>query len=654
MTSDKRTVEPADLFRLKFVTGAQLSPDGTRAAYTVSHVDAAAEKEYSTLWLLTLATGEARPFTSGKAKDSNPQWSPDARQIAFVSTRGDKPQIYVMPADGGEARALTALKQGVGGGIAWSPDGRRIAFTAVPREEPRDPAKPYRVDRFIYRFDTLEYLDDSVQAVYLIDADGGEPRKLTDDRLNSSNLQWSPDGKEILLNASMAPDTPFALFNRLRVIDVASGAIRDLTGDWGSIGAAGWTPDGQRIVFTGTENGRPIGSKTDLYVIDRLGGTPQCRTASLAVGVEGTILGSMPVTWAMSKIPVSSDGRYAYAHVQAGGTLQIYRFALAGDERWHPLVSGQRALLLYGATDDHLLYVASDVNHPIDLYLSNADGTNERQLTHVNDAWVAGIKQPAVEHLLFPGSDGAQVEGWLITPPEGAAPYPTVLFIHGGPHLGWGSIFHFDTQMLCGAGYAVLLVNHRASTGYGDAFSTAIKGDCGNLDYQDLMAGIDYAISKGLVDGDRLGCCGRSGGGNLSCWIVGQTDRFKAAVPENPVTNWVSFYGVSDIGVWFSVEQLGGHPHEIPDVYAKCSPITYAHRCKTPTLLIQGEHDWRCPSEQSEQFYTVLKANGCSVEMLRMPNSSHQGALRGPLPVRMVHNEALLGWMNRYVLGKEN
>jgi dipeptidyl aminopeptidase/acylaminoacyl peptidase len=166
------------------------------------------------------------------------------------------------------------------------------------------------------------------------------------------------------------------------------------------------------------------------------------------------------------------------------------------------------------------------------------------------------------------------------------------------------------------------------------------------------MAGVDYAIKKGFTDPDRMGVCGLSGGGNLSCWIVGQTDRFKAAVPENPVTNWNSFYGISDIGVYFALEELGGHPYEIPEIYAKCSPITYAHNCTTPTLLIQGEQDFRCPAEQSEQFYTVLKANGCIAEMMRLPNSSHGGAIAGPIASRKAQNDALLDWMNRYVLGK--
>ena len=652
--SEKRLVEPADLFRLKYVTSAQLSPDGKQVAYAVSWIDGETDKEaeHSAIWLLTLDSGETRQLTSGTARDGAPTWSPDGKQIAFLSTRGEKAQIYVIPVDGGEARAVTSLKQGAGSGAAWSPDGKQIAFTAVPLEEPRDASKPYRVDRHVYRFNEMEYLDDVVQALYVVSVDGGEARRLTNDRATSSQPQWSPDGTEILFASSMQPDKHDALFPRLKLVNVESGETRELTGDWGGVGIAAWTPDGKRIVFTGQQNGLLIGSKDDLWVIDSAGSTPACRTSSYALGVGGGLQDDMPISLAATSLKITADGKHAYAGVQDGGTIGIYKVALDGAESWEKVIGGERACLLYGASESTLVFGVSDFNHPIDIFASGTDGSGERQLTHINDEWLAQVRLPGVEHLLFPGSDGVQVEGWLVTPPEGSAPYPTILYIHGGPHSAFGHIFHFDTQMLCGEGYAVLLVNHRASLGYGNGFSTAIKGDWGNLDYNDLMAGVDTAIARGLTDAERLGVCGLSGGGNLSCWIVGQTDRFKAAVPENPVTNWVSFYGVSDIGVWFAVEELGGHPHEIPEVYARCSPITYAHRCTTPTLLMQGEHDWRCPPEQSEQFYAVLKANGCTVEMLRFPGAFHASTLRGALPVRKAHNDALLDWMNRYVLGK--
>ncbi len=658
MTEEKRTVELADLFRLEFVTGGQLSPDGKFAAYTVSHVDAEKEKEFTAIWLMNLETGETRQFTNGTASDADPQFSPDSKQIAFLSTRGEKPQLYVIPVDGGEARAVTSLKQGAGGGIAWSPDGTQIAFGAPTVVDPRDPAKPYRVTRFVYRFNDLGYLDDVIQSIYVVEVASGEARRLTDDLLLNAAPQWSPDGTELLIMSSMYPDTPKNFYGRLRVIDVASGETRTLTDEWGQVTAAAWLPDGKQIVFEGTPHGKLIGSKSDVWVMDSTGGEPENRSAGLEVGVGGGLQADMPVMAYSQKLSVIDDGKSVLTGVQAGGDVSVYKIALEGDELYTPLLTGERAAMLLSGKAGKLLYLVSEINHPIDLWVANADGSDEKQLTHLNADWLESAKLPTIKHLDFKGSDGADVEGWIYLPPEGeatevAAPYPTVLYIHGGPHGAFGNIFHFDSQMLAGAGYAVLMVNHRASTGYGDAFSTAIKGDWGNLDYTDLMAGVDYAIEQGYTDGDKLGVCGLSGGGNLSCWIVGQTRRFKAAVPENPVTNWVSMFGVSDISAWFAIEELGGMPFEIPEIYAKCSPITYAHTCTTPTLLLQGEHDYRCPAEQSEQFYTTLKSNGCIAEMVRFPNASHAASIVGAPAVRTAQNEALLGWMNQYVLGIE-
>jgi len=652
-----RPVQKEDLFRLKFLQAGALSPDGTRVVYGVSQVDAEKDEETVGLWLLSLATGEVRPLTNGLARDGAPAWSPAGDRIAFVSTRAEKPQIYVIPVDGGEARALTSLKQGVGGGPIWSPDGKQIAFSAGRPVDPPDPTKPYRVTRHIYRFDSVGYLDPAVQEIYVIPAEGGEVRPLTDDAYVNSNPLWSPDGTQILYLAGMAPDTHRGIHPRLRVVNVNDCQTREIVGDWGAVYGAQWLPDGQRVAFVGASHATPIGSKADLWVIGAQGGEPECRTAGLKVGVGGGLQPDMPVMQLLhaAELPITADGAQAFVTVQEGGAVHIYSAALDGAESWAPVVTGERAcfLLALSADERSLFYAVSSMQNPVDLYLSDVDGANERRITDVNADVLAGLLQPDVERLLFPGSDGVQVEGWLVKPTVGEPPYPTVLNIHGGPHSAFGYAYHFDTQMLAGAGYAVLLVNHRASTGYGDEFSTAIQRDWGNLDYHDLMAGVDYAIAQGLTDPDRLGVCGLSGGGNLSCWIVGQTDRFKAAVPENPVTNFASMYGVSDIGAWFAVEQLGGHPWEVPEVYARCSPITYAHRCTTPTLLIQGEHDWRCPAEQSEQFYTVLKAVGCVVEMLRLPASPHAGSIVGALPVRRAHNDALLEWMDRYVLGKE-
>jgi dipeptidyl aminopeptidase/acylaminoacyl peptidase len=647
-----RTIELADLFRLKFLEGARLSPDGKTVAYVVSHVDAEKEEERAAIWLLSLETGESRPLTAGLARDTSPQWSPDGRQLAFLSSRDEKPQIYLIPVDGGEARALTAMEQGAGGGPAWSPDGKYIAFTAGPAGEPPDPEKPYRLTRHIYRFDALGYLDNVAQDIYVISAEGSKARQLTEDGCHNSAPMWSPDGQEILFTTAMFPDS-HRVHSALRVVNL-EGGIRELVKDWGEAVSAAWTPDGERVVFVGNPLGQPIGTQNNLWVVDRRGGEPECRTAGLDVQVGGALQPDMPiVSIRPPKVLVSGDGQTAYVQVQEGGTVQIYGIELGGPESWMPVVSGERACFPQDLSGERLVFLVSALDHPTDLFIARVDGSDERQLTHLNADLLSECALPTVEHLSFYGSDGVPVEGWIMKPCIDKAPYPTVLYIHGGPHSAFGHMFSFDFQMLAGAGYAVLFLNHRASTGYGDAFSTQIVGDWGNLDYKDLMAGVDFVIERGIADPDRLGCCGISGGGNLSCWIVGQTDRFKAAVPENPVTNWVSFYGVSDIGPWFARKEMGGLPHEIPEVYRRCSPITYAHRCATPTLLVQGEADYRCPAEQSEQFYAVLKANGCVVEMLRLPNSPHAGSIVGPPILRRAQNEALLNWMNCYVLGIE-
>jgi dipeptidyl aminopeptidase/acylaminoacyl peptidase len=647
----RRPIRPDDLFRLKFVQGAALAPDGRSVVYAVSHVADDGEEECVTLWLLAVESGEARQLTAGQARDFAPRFSPDGRQVAFVSTRGEKPQVYVIAVDGGEARRLTDLSQGVVGGPVWSPDGEWLAFTAGPPGDPPDPSRPYRLTRHVYRFDELGYLDGVVQDIYLVAAAGGEARRLTDDASSNTLPAWSPDGREILFSATMQSDSFRVYHPRLRIVSL-DGEVRDLTGDWGYALSAAWLPDG-RVVFCGQPYGLPIGSKSDVWVIGREGGAPECRTADLPLHVGGGLQADMATTLQqLPRVLPAEDGRAAFVQVQDGGTVQIYRVALGGPADWSVVVNGERACFPLELQGERLLFAASTLDDPLDLYVAGLDGSEEHRLTQVNADVLAGWQLPAVERLQFQGRGGVPVEGWIMQPTAGAKPYPTVLYIHGGPHSGFGQIFSFDFQMLAGAGYAVLFVNQRGSTGYGDAFATQIIGDWGNHDYGDLIAGVDAAIAHGIADPERLGVCGLSGGGNLSCWVVGQTDRFKAAVPENPVTNWVSFYGVSDIGPWFATSELGGHPHEIPDVYRRCSPITYAHRCTTPTLLIQGEADYRCPAEQSEQFYAVLKANGCTVEMLRLPSSPHGGSIRGKPILRRAQNEALLEWMNRYVLGE--
>jgi len=389
-----------------------------------------------------------------------------------------------------------------------------------------------------------------------------------------------------------------------------------------------------------------------LYVLDPETGTRTQRGSDIEGHIEGGIQPDNPASRiGLGQLLLTEGDRDVIVRVQTGGEVALVRVALDGDESPTVVAGGARACASVAARGGRALFAAFGFTEPGDLYLLDLGAGEERRLTRLNEDVLAELALPTVVPLDFPGVDGVPVEGWFLRPVGAEEPLPTVLSIHGGPHGAWGAHFNFDHLMFAGAGYGVLLVNHRASTGYGDDFATAIVGDWGNLDYADLMAGVDHAIEEGLAAPDRLGVFGISGGGNLTGWVIGHTDRFKAACPENPVFNWFSMYGTSDVGADFSVRELGGTPYEAEEVYRRCSPITYAHRCTTPTLFLQHESDYRCPAEQTEQFFAVLRVNGVPAEMLRFPDTSHGGSVRGPIGHRRAQNEALLGWMNRYVLG---
>lgn len=623
----------------------------------MSHTDPKREEEFVTLWLLTLDNGETYPLTSGLAKDMFPQWSPDGKQIAFLSTRGAKPQLYLISPDGGEARQLTDLAQGVAEGAVWSADGKQLAFATGQLREARDPNLPYRIDLPTYRFDGIGYIQDVLQDIYVISVDNGEIRQITDGRCMCSSPRWSPDGSHILYTVSMQPDTQRNILPGLRVVNVQSGSVSTIVGTEGWVISAAWLPDSKRIAYIGCPACKKLGfaTKDDLWVTtfdDEGVGAAEARTTGLKYSIGSRLQPDIPV-WHLLNTPIlmTDDGEEAYVNVQIGGTLHIYRVALSGPEQWQPIVGGNRAAILIDAHGhkNNLLYVVSMLNSPTELFTFAVDTGGEQKLTSINDAVLELFAQPEIQNLRFTTPENVELEAWIMKPPIGQPPYPTVLYIHGGPYGSFGEIFNFDFQILAGAGYAVLFPNFRGSAGYGADFLKSIVGNWGDIGYADNMATVDYVISQGQADPDRLGICGYSHGGFATCWTVGHTHRFKAAVAENPITNWISAYGMSDAATSWMSEEFGGHPHEMPDVYLKKSPIMYAHNCTTPTLLVVGELDFRCPVGESEQFYTILKAHGCTVEMLRLPNSTHIGTFIGPTVARRAQNEALVDWFNRFL-----
>jgi dipeptidyl aminopeptidase/acylaminoacyl peptidase len=645
-----RTITPASLLRLKHLLGAELSPDGESVAYSVLSTDTDKMLDRVGIWLGSIESGASRPLTAGLARDTSPSWSPDSTQVAFVSTRNGPAQVYVVSTGGGEAHPLTRLEHGVVDGPVWSPDGSQIAFTASVKPTRRDPSDPYRVSRALYRWDGIGLVEDALTAVFVMPASGGEPRQLTPCDFIQSGLRWSPDSREILFIGSFQPDdTMYA--PRPMVVDLEAN-LRVLCRDWGWAWSAEWAAGGRKVAFVGQPHERPFGCKDDLWLIDSEGGLPTCRTSQLSVGVGATMDSDVPSRRLLGyRIVLSSDGQAAFVPVQIGGRVEVYRVSLEGPESHTAIIGGERACTPQGCARGKVLFAASTCLDPMDLHLAGEDGSGEQRLTCLNREFLSTVSLPTVESMRFQSSDGAEVEGWIMKPPVGKAPFPTILLIHGGPTLAVGSGFLADYHTLAGAGYAVLLINHRGSTGYGEGFSTRIVGDWGHMEHEDLMAGVDCAIRMGLADPDRLGCCGGSGGGQLTAWAVGHTDRFRAAVPECPSIDYVSFYGTSDCGPQFARGAMGGLPHDLPEVFRRGSPLTYAHSCRTPTLLLVYESDCRCPPSQSEQFYAALKAAGCVAEMVRFPASFHGGGVDGAPVVRRTQREVQLEWFNRYVTG---
>ena len=632
-----------DDLRYARIGSARLSPDGRLAVCDLTRHDLEKELSATSLWRIDLNTGDARQLTRKGGSDSSPAWSPDGQQIAFLSDRSGSKQVFLLPIEGGEARQLTDLQQGVDGPPVWAPDGESVAFTASPKAKPRDPTAPYRVTRFIYRFDGIGYVDDARQNIFVQSIGGGGAKQLTDDAHLDRTLRWSPDGREILYLASFDPNRSDLFSAKLRVVNLER-EVEELLGlDWGFIKNAGWLPDGAGIMVVASRGAQPMATKDDLWILKRESGDTVNRTADLPTGVE--------VQWfpVFSAAKILAAESAALVNVVERGRRGIYAVALSGPPQWRQLLGGDRTTALQDADDNKMLFLSGDLENPGDLHIASLDGTNERQITRFNDRLLEKIDFPKIKELLYQTDDGTLIQGWLLLPNDGEPPYPTILYIHGGPHGWYGYQYGSDFQMLAGAGYALLFVNPRGSTGYGDAYATALSGNWGILDHKDLLTGVDYAIEAGFADPDRLGICGLSYGGYLTCYTIGQTNRFKAAVAENPITDLVSRYGTADMGPWGSLSELGGKPHEIPEVYRRGSPITYAHNCRTPTLLIQCEEDYRCPAGQAEQFYGHLKANGCVVEMLRIPGQSHVASITGPVRVQKAQNAALLDWMTRYV-----
>ncbi|MDH3650374.1 MAG: S9 family peptidase, partial [Saprospiraceae bacterium] len=630
-------------------------PDGELIAYVRNSKDIMNDANRTQIWTVRYDGSKHRPLTNSDGSSYRPRWSPDGSKLAFVRSNEGSSQIYVRWMDDGEDIKLTNLTKSPGN-LSWSPDGNFLAFTmAVPYETesfvsmPKKPegAKwnepPMVVDRLVYRRDGSGYVKNQYNQIFLLPADGGTATQLTNDPFHhGGNLSWSKDGRHVFFSANGHENRDFETRNsEIYRLDIQSRKVSALTDRYGPDGAPLVSPDGSKLAYVGMDDQHQGYQLRQLYIMNMDGSLSQCISSSFDRDIDGHY-------WA-------ADGQSLYIQYDEKGNTKLARITLDGNVKdlakdvggtslGRPYSGGSFSV----STSGRMAFTYSTPDHPADVAVAESSG-DTRRLTFLNDDLLLHKKVGAVEEIWYKSSfDDRDVQGWICKPSDfdPAKKYPLILEIHGGPFSNYGTRFSAEVQLYAAAGYVVLYANPRGSTSYGEEFGNLIHHNYPGQDYDDLMSGVDAVIEKGYIDEDRLYVTGGSGGGVLTSWIVGKTDRFRAAVVAKPVINWYSFVLYADGPGFFSKYWFPGKPWEHSEHYMSRSPISLVGNVTTPTMLLTGEEDFRTPMAETEQYYAALKLNGVETMMVRVPAAGHGIANRpSNLIAKVLH---ILGWFEKY------
>jgi dipeptidyl aminopeptidase/acylaminoacyl peptidase len=652
-------MRPEDVYELVNAGDARLSPDGSRVAYVVTRADTESRSDYrAAIWVApTDGSGEPAQFTAGLKRDGAPRWSPDGRWLAFASSRengdtndGKTPAaLYVMPAHGGEPRRLTKMKESVES-VAWSPDSTRIAFTARVRddayeEEDEKKRRPRRFTRLFHKLDSVGWTGDRRTHVFVVDVDGeSEPRQLTSGDFEHGHPAWSPDGKQLVFEGLRDERWDTELISRLYTLDVdGGGEPRRISPDDNSYTEPAFSPDGTKIAFRLAPEDGTYPRHDQIGVMNADGSGVQLLTTSLDRQTSPYPDHREPL-W-------DGDDRILFT-IEDGGNVHLYSVAADGSSAPELLLGGERQVAAFDYRNGVLATVQGAYTSLREVYVGDV------RVTHVGQAFADGRELVVPERFTAKSADGYEVDAWVMRPPgfQPGTRYPTLLSIHGGPFSQYGTGFFDEFQVYAAAGYVVLYSNPRGGSGYSEEHGRAIRGPLdgqgpgwGSVDYDDLMAVVDTALEAfDFVDPDRLGVIGGSYGGYMTSWIVGHTNRFKAAVSERAVNNLVSMFGSSDL-FWVFERQFGGPYWDNVEAYIERSPSTYAQQIETPVLVLHSEQDLRCNIEQGEHLFNLLRLLGKEVEMVRFPSESHELSRSGSPIHRVIRFETILDWFDRHL-----
>lgn len=643
-----------DVFELEYADDPRVSPGGQRIVYERHGNDIMTDSTRSNLWVIDVDGSNHRPVVSGAVQATSPRWSPDGDRLAWFQSTDNATELRLRWMDGGQtARLASHLEEPAG--LSWSPDGRWLAFTmpvkaeAEPLVEPREGPEGSEWSEPVEVFDALRYkrdgsglIEEAFEHIFVVPADGGTPRQVTSGDFNHSEpLDWSADGSRLYFSANRNDDWEYEpVESDIYSVALIDGEIRQLTRRPGAETGPAVSPDGERLAYA-YDDGRKVAYRNRvLHVLDLDSNEDRALTAGLDSSVAG-------IEWSANGRSVlfhfDERGARKVAAVSMDGDVDVLGETLGGTSAGRPYLSGT-----FTEAGGTVAFTRGTATRLADVAILRRG--RERVLTALNEDLLGNRDLGAVHEIVYRSSyDDTEIQGWYITPPgyEAGNAYPTILEIHGGPHLAYGPQFSAELQRYAAAGYVVFYDNHRGSTGYGEEFALKLQYKySSDADFADHMSGLDALIERGIADPDRLFITGGSAGGIASAFAIGLTDRFRAAAVQKPVINWVSKVLTADSYLYQIPYQFPAMPWEDPDHYWQRSPLSLVGNVTTPTLLITGEEDQRTPISETEQFYQALKLRRVDTVMVRVPGSSHGIAGKPSRLNAKVDN--VLAWFARY------
>ncbi|MFD1849941.1 S9 family peptidase [Oceanobacillus bengalensis] len=667
MTHVKRAITAEDLTKIEILSDPQHTPNGDAYTYVSTKINDNNEYESNLYYQKRIET-EPVQWTFGSNKNSNLSFSPDGKKAVFQSDRSGLPQLWIINTDGGEARQLTTFRNGAFN-PAWTKNGQSIIFSAFidegddvqnqkelskeeqQKEMEEKKKQPLLVDRLQYKSNDRGFHDNKNTQIILYDLKEEKYEQLTNSNVDHSFQDVSPNGNYILFAANLNEDADYEIKNDLFLLNLKTIETTKLTDGNGGYHSARFSPSGDKIACFGHGYEYDGATLSKLFVYDIATGKRTCLTEGFDVQLGDAVVGDTRLGNSTTGPVWSRDEKSIYFIATDFGATGLYQASFNSEVEVLYKNDNHIFGFSYEATSDSFILGVSTPIDPCNFY-SFRKGADLTQLTNSNALFLEEVAVIEPEVLVIPTEDGLELQGWLLRPYgyKDGEKYPFILEVHGGPHAMYGQTFFHEMQLLAAKGYVVLYTNPRGSHGYGQQFVDAVRGDYGGGDYSDLMLAVDYALEHfSFIDENRLGVTGGSYGGFMTNWIVGHTNRFKAAVTQRSISNWLSFYGVSDIGYFFTKWELGFNLLEDPAKLWDFSPLKYVENVETPLLILHGEVDYRCPIEQGEQLFIALKHLRKEVEFVRFPGADHELSRSGNPNMRIARLEEICRWFEKYL-----